>query len=117
MANLTISNETLQVGIGPLEAIQALQGSFSIPLSKVRGATPDQNYITAGLGLRSPGTGLPGRIARGTFRKIGEKTLALWGRSQEIVVIELENSKWNRLIIGCEDAKLLSNQINSALAR
>lgn len=117
MVTVTISNENLRVEIGPLEAIQALQGSFSIPLSRVRGATHDQNYISAGLGLRSPGTGLPGMVARGTFRKIGEKTLALWRRGQEIVVIELENSKWDRLVIGCEDAKTLSNLINSALAK
>lgn len=117
MATVTVENGNLVVSVGWFEAIQALHGSFAIPLSNVRGATDDPNYIRSGLGLRSPGTGFPGFIARGTFRKIGEKVLSLWGRNQEIVVVELRDSKWDRLVLGCEDAKLLANQINAAIAK
>lgn len=116
MAKVTIKSDGLHVSIGLFEAIQALQGSFSIPLENVRGATEDPNYIRAGLGLRSPGTGFPGLIAKGTFRKIGEKTLSLWSKNQEVVVIVLENTKWDRLVIGCDDAKKLANQINQHIA-
>jgi hypothetical protein len=116
MAKVIIKNNEFQVLIGALETIQALQGSFSLPLSSVRGATEDPNYIRAGIGIRSPGTGFPGFIAKGTFRKIGEKTLALWRKDQEIVVVVLENAKWDRLVIGCEDAKELASQINNAIA-
>lgn len=116
MAKVTIKNNELQVSIGAFETIQALQGSFSLPLSSVRGATEDPNYIRAGIGFRSPGTGFPGFIAKGTFRKIGEKTLSLWRKNQEIVVVVLENAKWDRLVIGCEDAKKLASQINNAIA-
>ena len=116
MAKVIIKNNELQVSIGALETIQALQGSFSLPLSSVRGATEDPNYIRAGIGFRSPGTGFPGFIAKGTFRKIGEKTLSLWRKNQEIVVVVLENAKWDRLVIGCEDAKELAGQINNAIA-
>jgi hypothetical protein len=116
MAKVIIKNNEFQVLIGALETIQALQGSFSLPLSSVRGATEDPNYIRAGIGIRSPGTGFPGFIAKGTFRKIGEKTLALWRKDQEIVVVVLENAKWDRLVIGCEDAKELASQINNAIS-
>lgn len=116
MATVTIKNDELHVSIGVLETIQALQVSFSLPLSSVRGATEDPNYIRAGIGLRSPGTGFPGLIAKGTFRKIGEKTLSLWRKNQEIVVVVLENAKWDRLVLGCEDAKTLASQINNAIA-
>jgi hypothetical protein len=34
-----------------------------------------------------------------------------------IVVIELDDSKWDRIILGCEDAKALAKQINSAIAK
>lgn len=117
MVNVNIKDGKLQVSIGPLETLQALQGSFSLPLANVRGATEDPTFISSGLGVRSPGTGLPGVIAKGTFRKRGEKTLSLWSRSQEIVVIELANSKWDRLIVGCPDAKALVNTINKALSK
>lgn len=117
MAKVILTNTELKVSIGPLETFQALQCSFSLPLSNVRGATEDPNYIRAGIGFRSPGTGLPGFIAKGTFRKIGEKTLSLWSKNQEIVVIVLENAKWDRLVIGCEDAKKLAISINEAIAK
>jgi hypothetical protein len=116
MATVTVENGELVVSVGWFEAIQALHGSFSIPLANVRGATDDPNYIRAGLGFRSPGTGLPGVIARGTFRKVGEKVLSLWGRNQEIVVVELTNTKWDRLVIGCENAKALANLINESVS-
>lgn len=117
MAKVTINEEQLQVSIGVLEAIQALQVSFTVPLAKVRGATEDENYIKAGLGLRSPGTGFPGLVAKGTFRKIGEKVLSLWNRNQQIVIIELADSKWDRLLIGCTNAKALADSINKAIAK
>lgn len=116
MAKVTIKNDSLQVSIGAFEALQALHGSFSVPLSCVVGATEDPNFIRAGsLGIRAPGTGLPGVIARGTFWKSGDRTLSLWGRNQEIVVIQLSNHKWDRLVVGCNDAKSLVTLINNAL--
>jgi hypothetical protein len=115
MATVSVENGNLAVSIGVFEAIQALQGSFTIPLKKIRGATEDPNYIRSGLGLRSPGTGLPGRIARGTFRKIGEKVLSLWGHNQQIVIVELNDSKWDRLVLGCDNAKKLAQLINEAI--
>jgi hypothetical protein len=118
MARVTIRNDRLQVSIGAFEAVQALQGSFAVPLVSVMGATEDPNFIRAGsLGIRAPGTGLPGVIARGTFRKSGERTLSLWSRNQEIVVIQLMNHKWERVVIGCEDARELASEINQAIAK
>ena len=115
MAKVNIANQKLVIQIGTLEAIQALQPSFSIALEKVRGATDDPDYIKSGLGFRSPGTGLPGVVAKGTFRKPGQKVLSLWSRGQEIVVIELNGAKWDRIVLGCDNAKKLADQINAAL--
>jgi hypothetical protein len=117
MAKVSVTNDELRVSIRAFESIQALQRSFSIPLELVRGATEDSNYIKDGLGFRSPGTGFPGLIAKGTFRKVGEKTLCIWNKDQEIVVIELVNAKWNRLVLGCEDAKLIAMMINDAKSK
>lgn len=117
MAKVSVANNELRVSIGVFESIQALQRSFSIPFDQVRGATEDPNYIKDGLGFRSPGTGFPGMVAKGTFRKVGEKTLSLWSKSQEIVVIELINAKWDRLVLGCKDAKSLAMRINSAKSK
>lgn len=66
---------------------------------------------------KAPGTGLPGVIARGTLKWPGEKTLSLWGRGQEIAVIPLINSRWDRLVIGRDNAKAMVTMINSAIAK
>ena len=58
-----------------------------------------------------------GVIARGTFRKLGERTLSLWGRNQEIVVIQLINHKWDRLVVGCDNARSLVAEINKAISK
>jgi hypothetical protein len=116
MAKVAIIGKNLQVSIGILETIQALQGSFSVPLKSIRGATVDPDYIKAGLGFRSPGTGFPGLIAKGTFRRHGQKVLSLWKRGQEVVVIELADGKWDRVLLGCKDAKSITNEINLAIA-
>ncbi|MEY3406381.1 MAG: hypothetical protein RLZZ556_453 [Actinomycetota bacterium] len=117
MAKLSITTTALKFEIGVFEAIRAVRSSFEIPIQKVRGATDDSRYLGfSEVGLRSPGTGFPGLIAEGTFRKRGQKVLSLWRRGQQIVVIELDDSKWDRIILGCEDAKALAKQINSVVA-
>ena len=117
MAKVVIASQRLKIEIGSLEAIQAIQTSFSVAISDVRGATEDSNYIKSGLGFRSPGTGFPGLVAKGTFRKRGERVLSLWKRGQDVVVIELQNSKWDRILLGCENPKQVASLINSALQK
>lgn len=116
MAIVTVKNNSLEVQIGLVESIQALQKSFSVPLSSVRGATADPSFIKDGLGIRSPGTGFPGLIAKGNFYKKGDRQLSLWQKGQEIVVIELNGSKWDRLVLGCDDANSLVHEINTAIS-
>lgn len=115
MAKLTIEGNALCISLGPFEKMLALQGSFRIPISKVKGATDDSNYISSGLGIRAPGTGFPSLIAKGRFHKHGQRALVLWHRGQQTVVIELSDSKWDRVVLGCDDAKLLAKSINRAV--
>ena len=115
MAKIVIKNGVMHVSIGFLESIRALQRSFDVPLEKVRGATEDNNFVRAGLGMRSPGTGFPGLVAEGTFVKHGQRALSLWRRNQEIAVIELQDSKWDRLLFGCDNAKQIVGTINQSL--
>jgi hypothetical protein len=115
MAKVAINSGKLHVSLTLFQVIRALQPSFDIPLSKIRGATEDTNYIRSGLGIRAPGTGFPGVVAEGTFYKAGQRTLSLWRKGQEVVVLELEGSKWDRVLLGCDDSKELSTQINQAI--
>ena len=119
MAEVLILDSSIKVKLRVSETIGALRRSFEIPLKDVRGATTDNSYIKPGwengLGFRSPGTGFPGLIAEGTFRKDGQKVLSLWRKGQDVVVIELANSKWDRLVIGSSNADDLTLRLNAAL--
>lgn len=115
MAKLTIEGNALRISLSPFEKMLALQGSFQIPIRKVKGATDDSNYISGGLGIRAPGTGFPGLIAKGRFHKEGQRVLVLWRRGQQTVVLELSDSKWDRVVLGCADAKLMAKNINRAV--
>lgn len=115
MAKASINSGKPHVSLTLVQAIRALQPSFDIPLSKIRGATEDTNYIRSGLGIRAPGTGFPGLVAEGTFYKDGQRILSLWRKGQEVVVLELENSKWDRVLLGCDDSKQLSALINKSI--
>lgn len=118
MAKVTITDSTLRVSLSWFESLQALRLSFEVPLRSIRGATEDSNYVISGeLGLRSPGTGFPGLIAKGTFRKPDEKVFALWRKGQETVVVELQGAKFSRLVLGCTDARLLAGQINESIPK
>ncbi|WP_281786840.1 hypothetical protein [Aurantimicrobium sp. INA4] len=86
-----------------------------VPLSHVRGATDDPSFIQHGLGFRSGGTGFPGLIAEGHFRKNGDRLFASWRKGDQVVVIELEGEKWDRLVIGCTNAKSLAQLINNSI--
>ena len=118
MAKASITDNGLRVNIGWFEALRAVQGSFELPLTNLRGATEDPKYLGVGeVGLRSPGAGIPGLLADGKFRKNGQTILSLWRRGQEIVVVELVDAKWDRLVLGCDDAKALAIEINKAISK
>lgn len=115
MAKVTVDKNSLKISLTLFEKIRALSPSLHFDLKNVRGATDDSSFIKDGLGIRAPGTGFPGLIAQGTFYKKGDRVFALWHKGQQVVVVELQNSFYDRLAIGCNDAKQLANEINSKL--
>lgn len=68
------------------------------------------------LGLRLPGTHVPGLIAAGTFIKEGDKQFVYTLRKLQTVVIQLEGNAWSRLVIGVPDARAEATRINAAVA-
>ena len=115
MATITVEGRNLKLSIPFFESLQALQVGFDIPLENITEIFVDNQYIKKGIGLRSPGTGIPGLIARGTFRKRGIKSLVLWKRGQEILVIKLTNHKFDQIVLGCVDATSLLKAVTGVL--
>jgi hypothetical protein len=65
-------------------------------------------------GLRAPGTGLPGVIALGTWRRRGRKDfVALRGRGPGVVV-HLRDGPFGRLLVSAGDAEAVAAAIRAA---
>lgn len=116
MPTVEISATSLTVSMSFWERLGSLSGNFTVPLTSVINATDDPSFIRHGLGIRVGGTGMPGFIAEGHFRKKGKRIFASWRRGEQVVVITLQGQKWNTLALGCPDAKELATAINVAVA-
>lgn len=115
MPQIHIRDGYLEVKLSPLQRWATLRRGVKVPFEQIRGATPDPTAIPTQLGLRAPGTGLPGFIAAGTFYKSGDKQFAYWRRGETAVIVELAGHKFDRLILGSKNAKELADQINAAI--
>jgi hypothetical protein len=116
MPRLELTDHQLVVHLTAWESVWSLRRSFRVPLAHIRGATEDNGFSGSALGLRLPGTHVPGWITAGTFIKGRDKQFVYTLRKLQTIVIELEGDKWSRLVIGVPDARANATQINAAVA-
>ena len=115
MTELAFAPEALKVKLNLGERLAALHGDVAVPWSKVRGAQVLDRKWWQGLGMRVPGTALPGLIIAGTFVWRADKAFVYWRRGQQVIQINLDDAKYTRIVLGVEDAELAADQINTAL--
>ena len=116
MPTIVLTGSTLELQMSFWERVGSLSSNISVPLTAVVHATDDPTFIRHGLGLRVGGTGMPGFVAEGHFRKNGNRIFANWHRGEQVVVVDLQGQKWDKLAIGCSDAKATATAINTAIA-
>ena len=117
MSSLTINHASIKVTFTFVEKVLTYRRNIIIPLSQVRGATEDSTFMNESLIIRLSGAiGIPGLFSYGLFAKRGDRVFSVWRRGQNVLVLELSNSKWTRIVIGTNDAKALSAEINSKLS-
>lgn len=120
MATIKIGAQNLTVSLEPLQALASLNPGFEIAGNEVRGAQVVEKNFWRTLGVRAPGTAVPGAILAGTYRRRGDRTFVYWTRSTTPVQINLDGTgKYNRVIIGIKgtkaDAEALAERINMAI--
>lgn len=115
MAHISVTPTDLVVTLSRFERFFGLLPSVTIPLTQVRGATHDDG-ILRDLGMRAPGLAWPRRALIGTFRKWKFKDFVVWRNEPELVVIQLMNQRWDRLVIGVADAEEVARMINRVTA-
>ena len=116
MPSIEMKPDALIVHLTASEKFWAFGGDVVIPWSQLRGAeTVDQTFWRT-LGLRAPGTGLPPFYVAGTYRWKGDRAFVSWSRKRPALQINLDGHRFNRVIIGIEDAEGWAERINYTLA-
>lgn len=116
MANLEITDAGVKISFTFWEKLLTYKGNLLISLKNIRGATEDPTFMNDSLVFRTRGAiGIPGLFSMGTFVKKGDRVFACWRRGQNVLVLELQGMKWNRIALGTSSAKTLAKDINAAL--
>ena len=115
MPRLELTDRELIVHLSFWEMLAALHKSVRVPLTHVRGATEDAGYSGADMGIRLPGTYLPGVIAAGTYYNNGDKQFVYVTRKTHPVVIELTDGSFARIVLGVADARAAAARVNAAV--
>jgi hypothetical protein len=115
VATLRHEGDELVVKLNDLEKAGALRGDVRVPWSAVRDLRVTEHPFRELKGIRSPGTGVPGVIALGTYRSAGGKDFAALYRGGPAVVVTLEGVGWRRLLVSDHHATALVEQLRGDL--
>lgn len=116
MPTLELNATELIVRLSVLEKILSVHGDLRIPLAQVRGATEDGGFHREPLGMRVPGTRIPGLLKAGTFLTSSDRQFVYLRASLQPLVIELSGAGYSRLALGLPDARAAAQRINAAIA-
>ena len=108
MATLIVHTDYLEIKLSRGEKIASLHRSdLEIPLDKIRSAALTDDPWVWVRGLRSPGLGVPGNVAVGTWRFHDGKDFLLVRGKKPAVVIDIDDFEYARVIISTSHAVTL----------
>lgn len=117
MAQLVVRDGDLVLRLTALEKAEALHGDLRVPLTAVRGVDVLDRAIAAVDGWRSPGTGVPGLLAVGTYRRGGPRTFAVVHLGTHGGVrVRLGGVEHEQWVVGCSDPEAVARDLRAALA-
>ena len=116
MASIEMTPDALIVHLTANEKVWAMRGDVVIPWTQLRGAETVERTFWRTLGLRVPGTGLPPFYVAGTYRWKGDRAFVSWSRKYQPLQINLSGHKFDRVVVGIDDAEGWAERINYTLA-
>lgn len=105
MPKLAFQQTDLHITLTGAEKLAALHGDLVIPLANMIGAEVLGPKWWMQLGLRVPGTGLPGVVIAGTYKWQGDNAFVSWTRGKQVLQINLTGHKYDRIVVGVDDAE------------
>ena len=116
MVDLSIVRGTLELHVRGADRLWALKISLEIPLHHVAGIRADPTIARGWWhGLKMRGTSIPGVITAGTFYQDGKRVFWDVHNPENTVVIELEDDRYDELIIEVADPKAAVDLVEAAL--
>lgn len=110
MAELSVQGSELIVSLSGKEKLGALQkGDLSFPTSSIIDIARVDNGRHSVVGIRSPGTGVPGKIALGTWRTKRGKDFVATYNNDPAYLITLMGESFDRLIISSPEVDELEH--------
>jgi len=98
MAELVLEDELVHLRLSSWEKVGAFQGHVSFPFAAIESVERLTNARSAIRGLRFPGTGLPGVVALGKWRRRGEIDFVAVYKNQSGYVLQLKDQRFDRVI-------------------
>ena len=115
MATLEIVENGLWIRLTAGEKVMAIHGDFFIPVTSLRGAEVLGPKWWRDLGLRVPGTAIPGLAVYGTYIWAKTRDFAAWSRGQQVIRLNLSGKPFAHVYLGTKDAAALADQVNEGL--
>jgi hypothetical protein len=115
MATLERQGNELVVKLSRLEKFGAgVHHDVRVPWSAVRYVRVSESPLRELRGLRV-GTGIPGLVALGTCFVRGGRTFVAAHRGSKGVVVELDGTRYRKLVVSCPDAAAVADSLRADL--
>jgi len=117
MAEVELTEDALLIHVQGLDRIFALRSRLEIPLSHVMGAEadPEVGLPAWWKSLRLTATQIPWVVTAGTFYQEGERVFWDVHDPEKVVVIQLKDERYARLVIGVADPPTTAAAIQGAI--
>lgn len=117
---LTISQagDSIVLKPDPIDAVFAVKQRLDIPRSHITAIdVVDRSDVptTEGTWLRAPGTHLPGLVRYGSYGKEPLREFWMVRRQDRVVMIDVRDWAYHRLVLGARDPDRLAEQFRSAI--
>lgn len=113
MPKLSIDANTFKATMCIGEVMGSFHGDIAVPLANITGAEVLDQKFWYHLGIRVPGTGLPGLMIAGTYLKKGDRAFVCWKRGEKVLQVNLTGQRYDRLVLGISDAEDWAEKINA----
>jgi hypothetical protein len=113
MVTIQKENDSFVFEVKGLHKLWAFKSQITIPKENIAAVYPNEENLNWIMGLRVPGTHIPGLITAGTyFVKEGRIFCDVMDHTK-CIVVELKDEQYKKLIVEVEDVQSAINTLNT----